>query len=100
MRTYTVTESELWILSLANGLMTIFFSLGSGFVGIALDITKDVMLSPELAKTGEALAEIVRPACVILAVVFFACGLWAFMQRQSTIALIKKESGLQARCER
>lgn len=103
MKFYRVHEPELHNLSTAHGLMVIFFSSGSAFLGFGLDITKDiVMATGDLSAEGRVMANIVRPACFYIAAGFYLAGLWAYMLRRGAIRRIKRESGdtdtLVSRC--
>jgi hypothetical protein len=94
MKFYRVHEPELHNLSIAHGLMVIFFSAGSGFLGFALDITKDVVMATgELSAEGRVMAGVVRPACFYIALGFYAAGVWAYFLRRGAIGRIKRESG-------
>ena len=94
MKFYRVHEPELHNLSVAHGLMVIFFSAGSAFLGFGLDVTKDIaMASGELSAEGKVMANVVRPACFYIALGFYLAGFWAYMLRRGAIIRIKRESG-------
>lgn len=93
MKCYVVTDSELKSLSLANGLMVVFFSLASALVGFGIDISKDLVLTPDVSAGARAMAEMTRQACFMFAAGFALAGLWAYAWRRSALHLIKKESG-------
>lgn len=93
MKTYIVTDSELKSLSLANSLVAIFASLSAAFFSFGLDITKDLLLTPETADKVRQLGDIVRYGCFSISAVFALACAWAYGWRADAIRLIKKESG-------
>ena len=94
MKFYQVHEPELHNLSMAHGLMVIFFSAGSAFLGFGLDVAKDVaMATGELSAEAKVLSKTVQPACFYIAGGFFLAGLWAYVLRRGAIRRIKRESG-------
>lgn len=93
MKCYVVTDSELNSLSLANGLMVVFFSLASAFAGFGVDISKDLLLTPEATTDAKALADMARTVCFGFAAAFAGAGVWAYTWKRGSLRLIKKESG-------
>jgi hypothetical protein len=89
MTSYVVSETEMRSLSLANAVMALFLSLGTGALGVAWDIQQSLLLGqqviPVVAQTG-------RPLLVILALVFYAIAGAAYWMRLGIIDIIKRES--------
>lgn len=68
MKFYRVHEPELHNLNMAHGLMVLFFSAGSAFLGFGLDVAKDVALtSGPLSAEGHLMAKLVQPTCFYMA---------------------------------
>lgn len=94
MKFYRVHAPELHNLNMAHGLMVLFFSAGSAFLGFGLDIAKDVaMTTGELSAEGKVMAEQVQPFCFWIAGGFFVAGIWASFKRRGSIQRIMQESG-------
>jgi hypothetical protein len=93
MKCYVVTDSELKSISLANGLMVVFFSLASSCVGFAISIAKDVAMAGELTPGAKMVLSIVQPGAYYAAAIFAVCGVWAYFWRLGAIAMIRRESG-------
>jgi hypothetical protein len=94
MKFYRVHEPELQNLSMAHGLMVIFFSAGSAFLGFGLDVAKDIAMGAnELTAEAKVLKEVVQPTCFWIAAGFYVAGLWAAWKRRASIQRIKRESG-------
>lgn len=92
MRCYSVTESELQQINLANIGITASFSFGSALLAFYLDVFKDTVLAESISEQAEAVIGYVQP--VLLA---FGVGFWAFAGlllwwRRNFIKLIKDES--------
>lgn len=93
MKCYTVTESELHQLSLANSLMALFFSIGSAALVFALDLGKDLILSPDAPKDAETTANMLQTGAIGITIAFFVAGVIAYLWRRGMVAMIKRESG-------
>lgn len=92
MKCYSVTESELRQIGLANLGVTAFSAIGSALTALSVDLFKDTQLSSNIpASTVDALS-LVQPILVALSVGFwFLVGLTVWWRR-NMIALIKEES--------
>jgi hypothetical protein len=94
MKFYRVHEPELHNLTMAQGLMVLFFSAGSAFLGFGIDVAKDIaMTSGDLSAEGKVMSQVVQPACFYIATGFYIAGIWASFMRRSSIKRIKQESG-------
>lgn len=93
MQCYTITESELMQLSLVNTLVAFSWSLVSGIGIFLIDISKDILLTPQIPVVTKSIAIYVLPVLIFLLLgAFFA--LWkAGGWRKRLIDLIKEESG-------
>ena len=78
-----------------NGLIALFSSIASVFLGLGLDIDKDVIITPDINPAVRTATDLIQNACIVLAMVFYIFAGWAYLSRQEHIALIKKESGYQ-----
>lgn len=92
MRCFTVTNSELHQLSFANGLMTVFFSIGSAFLAFGLDITKDVILSTSVPGEAKTIVNLAQPLLYALGIAFYVAGVLTVIWRRSMLNVIKDES--------
>lgn len=93
MKFYRVHEPELQNLSMAHGLMVLFFSAGSAFLGFGLDVAKDIAMATDLTAEAKVMKDVVQPACFWIASGFYLAGLWAAWKRRGSIQRIKHESG-------
>ena len=92
MRCYSVTESELKQIVLANLGITVTASLGSFFLALALDVYKDTLLAESVLDLAQVVVSYVQPISLVVGL-----SLWAFSGllmwwRHSMVDLIKKES--------
>lgn len=92
MRCYSVTESELLQIGLANIGITAFFSLGSALIAFWLDIFKDTVLASEVPKDAEVVISYVQPVLLFLGLLFWGFAGISVYWRHSMIKLIKQES--------
>lgn len=92
MRCYSVTESELKQIGLANLGITAFASIGSGLLAFYLDIFKDTILAEEVAATAKSAIEYVQPILLFLGVSFWILAIVTLFWRRSMVATIKEES--------
>ncbi|MGX7875992.1 hypothetical protein ACVDG5_027740 [Mesorhizobium sp. ORM6] len=92
MRCYTVTDSELKQLGLANLAISATFGIGSALFGFGLDIFKDVEMSPSLPASAQTLAQVVQPLCFYVGIAFWAFSVGLFFWRNGMLSIIKKES--------
>ena len=92
MRCYSVTESELQQINLANIGITAAFSFGSALLAFYLDVFKDTVLAESIPDQAAAVIGYVQPVLLTLGL-----GSWAFAGvllwwRRNMIRLIKDES--------
>ncbi len=92
MRCYSVTESELLQIGLANIGITAFFSLGSALIAFWLDIFKDTVLASEVPKEAQIVISYVQPVLLLLGLLFWGFAGMSVYWRHSMIKLIKEES--------
>ena len=87
------TENELNQISHLNTLSTIFFSVGSALISIAIGVWVDAAFQTEpISATAEVLKSVVLPIIVVLGVLCYAGGIWQICARKSMLNTIKKES--------
>lgn len=92
MRCYSVTESELKQIGLANLGITAFASLGSAMLAFSLDVFKDTLLAEQIPKEADLVISYLQPILL-----FVGVGLWimaglTLRWRRSMIELVKEES--------
>jgi len=92
MKCYSVTESELQQLGIANIGVTSFFSLGSACFAFALDIFKDSLLSEDVPQVAARAIEYVQPILIFFGIIFWVIAALALKWRRGMIKLIKDES--------
>lgn len=92
LKCYTITESEIHQIGLANIGITAFTALGSAFFAFWLDLTKDIAFASEIPAGMEALISYVQPILIILALVFWAIAIGGVLWRSRMLSVIKAES--------
>lgn len=92
MKAYTVTESELKQIGLANIGITGTASIGSAFFVFGLDIFKDTVLATEIPKEAAAIVSYVQPISFFTGIVFWVFSIVLMYWRWDMINTIKKES--------
>lgn len=92
MRCYSITDSELQQISLANIGITVFFSLGSAMFAFWIDIFKDTMLANRIPHIAEIAIAYVQPVLLFLGVIFWVIGIIVLLWRRNMITLTKEES--------
>ncbi len=92
MKAYTVTESELKQIGLANIGITGTASIGSAFFVFGLDILKDTVLATEVPKEAAAIVSYVQPISFFIGVAFWLFSAVLMYWRRDMINTIKKES--------
>lgn len=92
MRAFSVTESELNMLSIINGIAGACFSIGTGLIGLSVDVQQ--VLQGQTV-TLNSVAHSARPLFVWGGVIFYALGLLAVLWRHNTLEIIKRETGEQ-----
>jgi len=92
MRYFSISDSELRTIGLANLGQNFLLALGSAMLAFSLDIFKDTTLAESIPTKAAEIASYVQPICLILGVVFYsgAAGVWYW--RKGMIDTIKKES--------
>ena len=92
-RMYVIPENELNQISHLNTLSTIFFSVGSALISIAIGVWVDAAFQTEpISATAEVLKSVVLPISVVLGVLCYAGVIWQICARKSMLNTIKKES--------
>lgn len=89
VKAYPVTDADLRSIGAFGTLVTVAFSLGTGLLGFALDLTKDISLGSEA--TGD-FWNAIRWSAAAGVVVFYAIGGILAFVRHSNIDEIKKNT--------
>lgn len=89
---YTVTDSELKQIGLANLGATGFFTIGSLLAGFAIDVFKDIALTEDVPEAAKQIIEGAQPLLFTMAGVFYLIGFLAMVWRWDMIKSIKSES--------
>ena len=92
MKCYSVTDSELRTIGLANVGQNIFLSLGSAMLAFSLDIFKDTTLATSVPTAAAEIASYVQPICLFLGIAFYIAAGSMWVWRKGMIDAIKKES--------
>lgn len=92
MRCYSVTESELKQISLANLGITAFASIGSGLLAFWLDVFKDTLLAEAVPEAAQSAIDYVQPVLLFLGIAFWLLTAGTLFWRRSMISTIKEES--------
>lgn len=91
--TYNILETELEAVSSFNGEALRYFSFGSFFVAMILNIIISYAFSNgPLTDLGHLLLYRATLAIGVLALVFFSFGVWAVLKRKSIVDRIKSET--------
>lgn len=91
---YTVTNSELKQIGLANLGATAFFTIGSLLAGFAIDVFKDIVLTEEVPDAAKQIIESAQPLLFTVAAAFYLIGFLAMLWRWDMIKSIKQESSV------
>lgn len=92
MRCYSVTESELQQINLANISISASFLFGSTLLAFYLDIFKDTVLATEVPLQAQTVISYARPILIALGIGFWVfAGVFLFWRR-NLVKLIKDES--------
>lgn len=89
---FTVTESELQQLGLANLAMTFTAAIGSALFAFWFDIFKDTEMATEIPAKAVVVLGYVKPLCLYGAVLFWTFSFAMFLWRGQMLSIIKKES--------
>lgn len=92
MKCYSVTESELWQIGLANIAITAFASLGSAMLAFAADIYKDTLLAEKVPDSAAIAISYLQPLLLVLGGLFWVFAGVAMFWRKGMIKIIKTES--------
>ncbi|WP_428631171.1 hypothetical protein [Sphingopyxis sp.] len=92
MKCYSVTESELKQIGLANLGATICVGIGSALFAFGVDVFKDSILATEIPKEANILIDSIQPICLYLGAAFYIAAAALLWWRQSMIGTIKSES--------
>ncbi len=92
MKMYSVTESELKQIGLANIGITGTASLGSAFLAFSLDIFKDTVLAGSIPAAAQAAIDYVQPICLFVGLGFWVFSAFLVWWRKGMLDLIRKES--------
>jgi len=89
---YSVTESELQQIGLANLATTFTSSVGFGLFAFWLDVFKDTTMAEEIPPNAALILDYVRPITLIGAIVFWIGAIGFWLWRRGMISTIKKEA--------
>jgi hypothetical protein len=92
MRCYSITESELRTIGLANVGQNIFLSVGSALVAFSLDIFKDTTMAEHVPTMAAEIASYAQPICLFLGLACYVAAFAVWRWRRGMIDTIKKES--------
>lgn len=92
MKEYPLTESDMRDLAQTGLLSGVSFSIGSGMLGFALNISKDMAFASGLPERVAGFWSAVWWACVIGAAIFYAIGAAGVMRGRTRLAEIKGET--------
>jgi len=92
MKCYTITDSELKQIGLANVLVTAFSAIGSAFFAFGVDVFKDSQFVDAVPARAQILTQYVQPLCFFLGIALWLSAAAVWWWRRDMIALIKKES--------
>ena len=92
MRCYSVTESELLQIGIANIGITACFSIGSALMTFWLDIFKDTRLATEIPEDVQTALAYIQPIIFFVSLAFFSTGAAAIWWRKRLMDLIRQES--------
>lgn len=92
MKCYSVTESELKQIGLANLGVTICVGIGSALVAFGVDVFKDSVLATEIPAAANVLIDSIQPICLYLGAAFYVAAAFLLWWRRSMIDTIKEEN--------
>lgn len=92
MRCFSITESELQQISLANIGITASFSFGSALLAFYLDIFKDTVLATEVPAQAQTVIGYVQPVLFGLGLGFWILAAVLMYWRRNMVKLIRDES--------
>src|SRR5271155_2384791 len=90
MRAFAIAEHEVRTISTMNTLATIFFSVGTTFLGFAVGIWTNAMFYDSLTPEGRLLSHVASPILCVVALIFVALGIWALRSRSVTWDTIRR----------
>jgi len=83
VKVYGVIETELTHISMLNTLATIFSSIGSFFLALAVSIIVSWATQGQATGTSKIFLQIIMPACFFVALLFYLGVIWAIINRKS-----------------
>ena len=92
VKCYSITESELMHIDLANIGITAFFAIGSAFFAFALDLFKDTLFANPMPEAALSVISYLQPIMIFVGILFWIFGGIGWWWRVRIIDLIKKES--------
>ncbi|AMY03178.1 hypothetical protein AB0V79_08545 [Mesorhizobium ciceri] len=92
MRCYTVTDSELKQLGLANLAISGTFGIGSAFFAFGLDVYKDTEMAAQIPAAAQAMVGVVQPICLYIGIALWIASGALLYWRHGMLDIIKKES--------
>ena len=92
MRCYTITESELQQINLANIGVTANASIGTALLAFWLDVFKDTLLADNVPDSAQVVIHYVQPILLFLGLAFWGFAIAVLWWRRGLIDTIKKES--------
>ncbi len=92
MRYFSISESELKTIGLANLGQNFFLAVGSGLLAFSLDIFKDTTLAENVPTKAAEIAGYAQPILLFIGLAFYvgAAGVWWW--RRGMVKTIKNES--------
>jgi hypothetical protein len=92
MRAFAIAEHEVRTISMMNTLATIFFSIGTTCLGVAIGIWTNAMFYEKLTPEGTILSHVAAPGLCVFWLIFVVLGFWALRSRSATWEAIRRES--------
>jgi hypothetical protein len=96
MKLYLVTENEFESLSSLNGQSTVFSSVGSALISLALSIWVNAVFYTDVPPAAAVAKSLGAPVLLAIALVFFYLSYKANKARGNTWSTIKNESNARA----
>ena len=89
---YAIQEQELDSVSMLNGLATLFFSVGSAFLFLAVGILIDWAIESTVTDIGKVLVLVVAPMCGAIGIIAFVVAVILQLKRHNQLKRILQES--------
>ncbi|MBE1208403.1 hypothetical protein [Aminobacter carboxidus] len=92
MKAYPVSDGDLRSIGALSGLATVAFSIGTGLVGYAFDVTQGIAMSAGVEPGTVGYWSGIRWGFIIAAIVCYGGGAVLWWVRGSTIRAIKRDT--------